>query len=160
MIPEDLKIFSLIYEYRFWLIIPLLIFWLMGGFYFLFRLKKVFFLWLLIFPVVIQPLNIAATWCGWHYRMELRERFAGDDRGWTDPYTAVPININRMPPEIRAEYAKHNYHPRYRDMKVMTVGTIAATILSYIFGGLIFIVIKLLRKCKKNIPETGKDQAK
>ena len=58
-IPDDLKIFSFIYEYRFFALVPLYALWIAGGFYFLSRLKKVFFLWLLIFPLVLSPLPIA-----------------------------------------------------------------------------------------------------
>jgi hypothetical protein len=50
-----------------------------------------------------------------------------------------------MPPTIRAEYAKHNYHPRFRDMKALGVGTVVLTPLLYILGGLIFIVISSIK---------------
>ena len=136
-IPDDLKIFSFIYEYRLWVLLPLVILWAVGGFYLLFRLKKLFFLWLLIFPLVLQPLNLAATWCGWHYRMELYDRFAKTIHGWHD--------IDCMPPTIRAEYAKHNYHPRYRDLKAMAVGTIVITPILYALGGLTFVTIILIK---------------
>ena len=150
-VPADLKIFSFIYEYRLWGLLPLVILWTVGGFYLLFRLKKLFFLWLLIFPLVLSPLQIACVYSGWHYRMELRNRFAQTNRGWTDSYTTRPININLMPDEIRAEYAKHNYRPRFRDMKAMVVGTIVITPILYALGGLAFIVISLVkgRKSRK-----------
>ena len=150
-IPDDLKIFSFIYEYRLWGLLPLVILWTVGGFYLLFRLKKLFFLWLLIFPLVLSPLQIACVYSGWHYRMELRNRFAQTNRGWTDSYTTRPININLMPDEIHAEYAKHNYRPRFRDMKALAVGTIVITPILYALGGLAFIVISLIkgRKSRK-----------
>lgn len=96
-IPDDLKIISLIYEYRFFALVPFYTAWMLGGFYLLFRLKKMFFLWLLIFPLVLSPLSIAFVYSGWHYRMELYDRFAKTPQGWHD--------IDCMPPEIRAEYA-------------------------------------------------------
>ena len=136
-IPDDLKIFSLIYEYRHFILFPLIALWTAGGFYFLFRLKKVFFLWLLIFPLCLSPLQIAFVYSGWHYRMELYDRFAKTPHGWHD--------IDCMPPTIRAEYAKHNYHPRFRDMKALGVGTVVLTPLLYILGGLIFIVISPIK---------------
>ena len=144
-VPADLKIFSFIYEYRLWVLLPSVILWAVGGFYLLFRLKKLFFLWLLIFPLVLSPLQIACAYSGWHYRMELRNRFAQTGRGWTDSYTTRPININLMPDEIHAEYAKHNYHPRYRDLKVMAVGTIVITPILYALGGLTFVTIILIK---------------
>ena len=136
-IPDDLKIFSLIYEYRHFILFPLVALWIAGAFYFLFRLKKVFFLWLLIFPLFLSPLQIAFVYSGWHYRMEFYDRFAKTPHGWHD--------IDCMPPTIRAEYAKHNYHPRFRDMKALGVGTVVLTPLLYILGGLIFIVISSIK---------------
>ena len=146
MIPQDLKIFSLIYESRIFFLLPLYLAWFFGGFYFLFRLKKIFFLWILIFPLILLPLNLGITYCGWHYRMELRERFAVTDSGFSDNYSSRAFNINLMPPEIRAEYAKHNYHPRYRDMKAMIIGTIVLTPIIYLLGGVLFGIISLIRK--------------
>ena len=105
-IPDDLKIFSFIYEYRFFALVPLYALWIAGGFYFLFRLKKVFFLWLLIFPLVLSPLHIAFVYSGWHYRMELYDRFAKTPHGWHD--------IDCMPPAIRAEYATQLSSPFQR----------------------------------------------
>ena len=136
-IPDDLKIFSFIYEYRFFALVPLYALWIAGGFYFLFRLKKVFFLWLLIFPLVLSPLQIAFVYSGWHYRMELYDRFAKTPHGWYD--------IDCMPPAIRAEYAKHNYHPRSRDMKALALGTVVVTLLLYVLGGSAYMVITLIK---------------
>ena len=143
-IPEDLKIFSTIYEMRYYLLLPLLILWGIGACYLLFRLKNSFFLWLLIFPLILSPLQIAGVYSGWHYRMELRERFARTDRGFSDSFTSKSINIALMPPAIRAEYAKHDYHPRFRDMKALAVGTIVLTPLLYAFGGLAYSISILL----------------
>jgi hypothetical protein len=39
-----------------------------------------------------------------------------------------------MPDEISTEYAKHNYHPRYRDLKAMVLGTIVITPSLYALG--------------------------
>ena len=136
-IPDDLKIYSFIYEYFNWVFLPLTAIWIAGGIYLMIRVKKVFFLWLLIFPLVLSPLQIACVYSGWHYRMELYDRFAKTPHGWHD--------IDYMPPEIRAEYAKHNYHPRFRDMKSMGVGTIVLTPLLYALGGLAFITISSIK---------------
>ena len=150
MIPQDLKIFSLIYESRIFFLLPLYLIWFFGGFYFLFQLKKVYFLWILIFPLLLQPLNLAVTYCGWHYRMELRERFAKTDYGYSDSYSSRAVNIDLMPPEIRAEYARNNYHPRFRDMKAMIIGTIVLTPILYLSGGGLFGLIFLIRKRKRS----------
>ena len=144
MIPDDLKVFSLICEYRAWVLFPLFFGWLAGAGYFLCRRKRIFFLWLAIFPLVIQGLGTAAVYCGWHYRMELRDRFA---RRPGDPPTY--ININLMPPAIRAEYAKHNYHPRFRDIKAGIVGIIVMTPILYAVGGLLFVIAEIWHNSKK-----------
>ena len=39
-VPDNLKIFSLIYEYRAWVLIPLTFLWLMGFVYFLLKLHN------------------------------------------------------------------------------------------------------------------------
>ena len=137
-IPGDLKIYSFIYEYYHWVLLPLIAFWIAGGIYLVVRVKKAFFLWLLIFPLVLSPFQIACIYSGWHYRMELRERFGKDSHGW--------CNINCMPPVIRAEYAKHNYHPRFRDIKAHVAGTIVLTPILYALGGLAFLISAGLRK--------------
>ena len=159
-IPADLKIFSFIYEYRNFVLLPLIVFWLSGGCYLLFKLKKVFFLWILIFPLVIQPLQIAFVYSGWHYRMELRERFARTDRGYIDSFTSKAVDINLMPSVIRAEYAKHDYRPRFRDIKALAVGAIVIIPILYALGGLAFVIITLikdwfdrLKKIKPNNPK-------
>ena len=85
-----------------------------------------------------DALSIAATYSGWHYRMELYRRFAVTPQGWT--------NIDVMPPEIRAEYAKHDYHPRFRDIKAKMLGTIVFTPLLFAFGGTLFCAAALAHK--------------
>ena len=148
-VPGDLKILNFIYENLNLLLYPLLALWGAGAFYLLFRLKKLFFLWLLIFPLLIQPLVLGATYCGRRYRMELRNRFAGAERGWTDNFTSHPVNINLMPPEIYQEYAKHNFSPRYRDLKAQITGIIFFTPILYAAGGLLWTTVCCIRNRKK-----------
>lgn len=146
-IPEELKIFSVIYEYRYLVLFPLYSLWATGGAYFLWRLKKVFFIWLLLFTLVLSPLQIACVYSGWHYRMELYDRFAKTPHGWHD--------IDTMPPEIRAEYAKHDYRPRFRDMKAMGVGTVVLTPIVYMLGGLLYVLlVHVDMRKKKNMGRT------
>ena len=107
-IPASLKIFNNIYECRLWLIIPLAVLWsVFLSMQLYHRKRKAFFITLAALPLVILPIAVATTWSGWHYRMELRDRFA--------PNT----NINQMPPAIHAEYARHDFRPRFRDVKAM-----------------------------------------
>ena len=49
--------------------------------------------------------------------------------GLRNRYAQIPnmhntIDIDRMPPAIRAEYAKHDYHPRFSDVKRMILWNI------------------------------------
>ena len=137
-VPDDLKIYSFIYEYFNWVFLPLTAIWIAGGIYLMIRVKKVFFLWLLIFPLVLSPLQIACVYSGWHYRMELYDRFAKTPHGWHD--------IDYMPLAIRAEYAKHDYRPRFRDIKALAAGTVVLTPILYALGGLAFVISAGLRK--------------
>ncbi len=144
MIPFELKIFNIVYEYGRCLTLILSIAWFVYALLLMIRQNKWFWLWLLLLPCVILPLDIGSTWCGWHYRMELRDRYAVDEHGW--------INIDRMPPEIRAEYAKHDYQPRFRDIKAQICGCIVMFPVVYFFGGIGWIfssfVHYLIRKRK------------
>jgi len=130
MIPFELKIFNYLYEYGRWLTVILVFAWLFYALLLMIRLNKWFWLWVLLLPCVILPLDVGRTWCGWHYRMELRDRYAVDEHGW--------LYIDRMPPEIRAEYAKHDYHPRFRDIKAQICGCIVMFPVVYFFGGLVW----------------------
>ena len=146
-VPDDLRIFNLIYEYRLYALLPLFIAWLLVLRHLLIRRKRVFFLWLLVLPVVIQGLNVGAVYSGWHYRMELRDRFArvpGDRFGATD--------INLMPPEIHAEYAKHNFRPRFRDVKAGIVGIVFVTVLLYPLGAVVYGLVGRAQKKTRPAP--------
>ena len=153
-IPFDIKIFSLIYESGKYLLPLLFVLWLTWLICVTILRKKKQFLCTSAAFLLFCMLGAAFTWCGWHYRMELRDRFARDKTGWSDPYTGYPINLNVMPPEILAEYAKHDYHPRFRDMKAMFFGTIVLTPFLFALGGLSFLIIVLIRKLSRiNMPK-------
>ena len=47
--------------------------------------------------------------------------------------------------------AKHNYHPRFRDLKALAAGTIVFTPLLYLFGGVGWLIAAAVRK-EKNSP--------
>ena len=125
-IPASLKIFNFIYECRLWLLVPLAIAWFVYAAILLRRRKHFFFVWLLALPLVILPIAVATTWSGWHYRMELRDRFA--------PNT----NINQMSPSIHAEYARHDFRPRFRDVKAMILWNLLLIPLTALGGGAVW----------------------
>ena len=130
-IPASLKIFSIIYECRLWLIIPLAVVWFVFLSMQLYhRKRKAFFITLAALPLAILPLAVATTWSGWHYRMELRDRFA--------PNT----NINQMPPAVHAEYARHDFHPRLRDVKAMILWNLLLMPLTVLGGGAVWLMVK------------------
>jgi len=157
MIPFELKIFSLIYEAGRWLTPILALAWLVYALWLLIRSNRWFRLWLLLFPCVILPLNVGFTWCGWHYRMELRDRYARTRSGWTDEFSHGPVDIDKMPPEPRAEYAKHDYHPRDRDLKAQIVGCIVMLPIVYFFGLLCLGIRGLVRQLLKKKDGEMKD---
>ena len=130
-IPASLKIFSIIYECRLWLIIPLAVVWsVFLSMQLYHRKRKAFFITLAALPLAILPLAVTTTWSGWHYRMELRDRFA--------PNT----NINQMPPAIHAEYARHDFHPRLRDVKAMILWNLLLIPLTALGGGAVWLMVK------------------
>ena len=117
-IPASLKILSLIYECRLWLLAALAVIWILVAAILLLRRKQAFLIVLAALLFILQLMTIATTWCGWSYRMGLRNRYA------QVPNMANAIDIDRMPPAIRAEYAKHDYHPRLSDVKQMILWNI------------------------------------
>ena len=142
MIPFELIIFSYIYEFGRILTLILSAAWFFYALLLMIRLNRRFWLWLLIWPCIIGPMQIGFTWCGFHYRMELYDRFARTPQGWH--------NINVMPPEPRAEYAKHNYHPRARDLKAQTAGCIVMLPFLYLCGGIGWVITAFIRDLIEN----------
>ena len=157
MIPFELKIFSIIYECGRWLTPVLAFAWFFYALLMMIRLNRRFWWWLAVLSLVILPLGIGFTLCGWHYRMELRDRYARDKNGWTDPFTKYPVNIRKMPPEILAEYAKHDYHPRARDMKAQTALGIVLLPVVYFFGMIGWFLTCAVRE---TFIKRGKDEQK
>ena len=127
-IPLQLLILRSIYEWRLWYMLPLAFAWLAFAVFLLRSHRKRFFAWLLLFPLLIGPLDIAATYCGWRYRMGLRQRFAA-----VSP-TSSAYSIERMPADLRQEYARHDYHPRLRDIKVKVLWNVLSMPILYTIG--------------------------
>ena len=145
MIPFELKIYSIVYECGSRLTLILAFAWLVYALLLMIRLNRRFWWWLAVLSLAILPLNVGFTWCGWHYRMELRDRYAVDEHGW--------MNIYRMPPEVHAEYAKHDYRPRYRDVR----GLRFLLPVVYGFGGLGWVCTVAVRE---KIEKRGEDGPK
>ena len=115
-ISASLKLLRFFYEARLYLLIPLCILWAAYAIRLLRQRNKLLRLWLLALPMVILPLYLATTYCGFRYRMELRDRYA--------QVPGMPVgtyNINLMPNAIRTEYARHDSHPRARDLKAQAL---------------------------------------
>ena len=151
MIPFELKIYSIVYEYGSWLTLILAFAWLVYALLLMIRLNRRFWWWLAVLSVVILPLNVGFTWCGWHYRMELRDRYAVDEHGW--------MNIYRMPPEVHAEYAKHDYRPRCRDVMGAAVWCVLLLPVVYGFGVLGWVCTVAVREKIEKRGEDGPDGA-
>ena len=149
MIPIELKIFSHIYEFGRILTLILSAAWFFYALLLMIRLNRRFWLWLLIWPCIIGPMQIGFTWCGFHYRMELYDRYARTPQGWH--------NINVMPPEPRAEYAKHDYHPRARDVYGGIAGCIVMLPFLYLCGGIGWFLTCAVRE---NLIKRAEDESK
>ena len=151
-IPFELSIFSWIYETGRWIVLALLLAGLLCSFILPLWRKPVLLLFCVIFPLVFGALNFGVTWCGFHYRMELRDRW-GKYRG--------NVNIDRMPPEIRREYAKHDYHPRERNLKGAIIQIPVLAVLMLLFSGVTWCVILLMdgiTKTVRNIKNNRRDR--
>ena len=142
-IPLPLLILRGIYEWRLWCVLPLAFAWLAYAVFLLRSHRKRFFAWLLLFPLLIGPIDIAATYCGWHYRMILRQRFAAL------PSSNNAYSIARMPADIREKYSRHDYRPRFRDVKAMILGDILSLPFLYAIGGLFWLGINTNEMRKK-----------
>ena len=124
-IPFSIKVFSWIYESGKYLLPLLLLMWLTWLISVTIFRKKKQFLYTSVLFFVFCLLNIFFTWSGWHYRMELRNRYAvvqKGEPGW-QPDRKV-FNINRMPADIQYEYQKNNSRPRQRAVWGQVVLTI------------------------------------
>ena len=149
MIPFELKIYRIVYECGSWLTLILAFAWLVYALLLMIRLNRRFWWWLAVLSVVILPLNVGFTWCGWHYRMELYDRFARTPQGWHD--------IDVMPPEPRAEYAKHDYHPRARDVLAGPVRCVILLPVVYGLGGLGWFLASLIQGSREKYRKKGVD---
>ena len=133
-IPFELSIFSWIYEIGRWVVLTLLVAGLLFCFFLPLWRKPVLLIFCVIFPILFGAVNFCVTWCGFHYRMELRDRWGKDSLG--------NVNISLMPPEIRREYAKHDYHPRKRNLKGAIVQIPALAVLMFLISGGVWIVLR------------------
>ena len=149
MIPFALKIFSIIYECGRWLTPVLAFAWFFYALLLMIRLDRRFWWWLAVLSLVVLPLGIGITWCGFHYRMELYDRFAKTPQGWHD--------IRVMPPEARAEYEKHDSHPRTRDLTAQTAACIVLLPVVYFFGAIGWFLTCAIRE---TFIKRGKDEQK
>ena len=149
MIPFELKIFNIIYECGRWVTPVLAFVWFFYALLLMIRLDRRFWWWLAVLSLVVLPLGIGFTWCGFHYRMELYDRFARTPQGWHD--------IRVMPPEVRAEYAKHDYHPRARNLKAQPITCIVLLPVAYFFGMIGWFLTCAVRE---TFIKRGKDEQK
>ena len=122
-IPFDIRIFSLIYESGKYLLPLLFVLWLIWLICVaILRLRKQFLFTSAVF-LLLCLFSTAFTWCGWYYRMKLREKYAVVRQGAQEKEGAAKkvYNINLMPPEIRQEYDKDGGRPRFRGVKAQAL---------------------------------------
>ena len=136
-IPFDIKIFNWIYESGKYLLPLLFVLWLTWLFcVIILRKRKQFWLTSAAF-LTFCMLNAAFTWSGWHYRMELRERYAAVQlpaAGGQKVY-----DIDRMPADIRREYAKDGFRPRRRAVAAQVVWLILLTPVTLLGQGILYL---------------------
>jgi len=129
-------IFKIVYIVLFWLAVIFPLFFFIS-LYFSKHRKRIL---LLMLPLASFILCNACTWSGYHYRMELRDRFGKDEHG--------NINIRYMPPEIRTEYDDNDKHPRLRDCKAALIwGLFALPLYCLILSPFYLLMPVIFRKC-------------
>ena len=153
-IPFDIKIFNWIYESGKYLLPLLFVLWLTWLFgVIILRRRKQFLLTSAAF-LIFCTLSAAFTWSGWHYRMELRERYAV-----VQPSSAngeKTYNINRMPADVRREYAKDGYRPRKRGVAAQVAWVILLTPVTLLVQGILYWIF-FRRKKGENVPNIPPD---
>ena len=114
------------------LILATLLLWLL--FFALLKKKRgLLLVSLLLFPLL--PAAGTAWTCGaWRYRMELRETYAKVPKG------GKAYDTNLMPEKAAREYARYDFHPRFREVKGGIVWTLLFVFLCWggVGAGLLF----------------------
>jgi len=149
-IPFDIKMFNWIYESGKYLLPLLFVLWLTWLFCVIILRKRKQFLLTSAAFLTFCLLSAAFTWSGWHYRMELRERYAAVRLPGTGGQKVY--DIGRMPADIRREYAKDGYRPRRRAVAAQVVWLILLTPLTLAGQGILYIAF-FRRKKDENAPE-------
>ena len=153
-IPFYIKIFNLIYESGKYLLPLLFVLWLTWLIYVIILRRKRQFLFTSVAFLLFCLLGAAFTWSGWHYRMQLRERYAvvkQETVGGQKIRTENVYNINLMPDDIRREYAKDEFRPRRRGVIAQFVWVILLTPFTFLVQWLLYR--KFFRR-KKNESDT------
>ena len=152
-IPLNIKVFNWIYESGKYLLPFLLVLWLTWLIAVLILRKKKQFLCTSAVFIIHCLLNAAFTWSGWHYRMQLRERYAlvkpQPDAGQKYS-TAKVYNINLMPADIRSKYAKDNYSPRRRGVIAQFIWVVLLTPFTFLIQWILYRIFFCRKKTAEN----------
>ena len=148
-IPFDIKIFNWIYESGKYLLPLLLVLWLTWLCCTVILRKKKQFLFTSVMFLLFCITSVFFTWCGWHYRMELRERYAlvqNGENNFLDNQTGKVYNTNLMPPDIRREYEKDNCRPRRRGVIAQVIWVILLTPITLLGQWFLYLIYFRNRK--------------
>ena len=153
-IPFNIRIFNWIYESGKYLLPLLFVLWLTWLIYVIILRRKRQFLFTSVAFLLFCILSAAFTWSGWHYRMELRDRYAMVSSrvpDWKECGRNKVYNINLMPADIRREYAKDNYRPRRRSVITQFIWAILLTPFTFLVQ---WIFYRKFFRCQKNKSDT------
>ena len=152
-IPLDIKVFNWIYESGKYLLPFLLVLWLTWLIAVLILRKKKQFLCTSAVFIIHCFLNAAFTWSGWHYRMQLRERYALVKPQLVEGQkysTAKVYNINLMPADISSEYAKDHYSPRRRGVIAQFIWVVLLTPFTFLIQWILYRIFFCRKKTAEN----------
>lgn len=152
-IPFDIKVFNLIYESGRYLLPFLFVLWLTWLIAVIILRKKKQFLCTSAAFIIFCLLSAAFTWSGWHYRMQLRERYAlvkpqiveGQGKSTEKVY-----NINLMPADIKSEYAKDDYRPRRRGVIAQFIWVVLLTPFTFFMQWILYRIFFRRKKTAEN----------
>lgn len=149
-IPWDIKIFSWIYESGKYLLPLIFVLWLTWLISVVILRKRKQFLFTSAAFILFFALGTVFTWCGWHYRMELRERYAVVQTDET-VCSNKTYNIDLMPYDVKNEYKKNGSRPHYRGVVAQVILTVIVIPLTLLGQLILYLVYFRRRKLEGKI---------
>lgn len=149
-IPFSIRIFNIVYESGKYLLPALLTLWLVWLICVIIQRKRKQFFWTSAVFIGIFIIGGVFTWSGWHYRMKLYERYALVQPNADNSSRQKTYDLDRMPAEVRREYAKNHYRPRQRQVYGQIVWVLLLTPITLLGQWLLYLLFFRRKKQAEN----------